>query len=232
MEPHNGAVFGSVYGANGHEYDEIECYGLGCWSRGLLRCHILRFTYYGRSWITIGNHEGPGPSSHLLRGVSGNPRIRHYSANRVHFVLPSWRSPCSHSLCSHCTGHEAEGQFQTKISDDVNWIQKKYFFKQNETHSTHQHYLQRSETTGVDTLNNVQLLESSHFLENDRDSRTWRVLGLFRIGLGPCEFLRCLECFLHALRLHWVEWQNKFYYGDGVAFEPAAYKALAGRQRG
>lgn len=40
----------------------------------------------------------------------------------------------------------------------------------------------------------------------------------FLVTLSIILIMDSMECFLHTLRLHWVEFQNKFYKADGVAF--------------
>lgn len=46
------------------------------------------------------------------------------------------------------------------------------------------------------------------------------------VTFGVIICMDSLECFLHALRLHWVEFQNKFYKADGYKFNPLDIKDL------
>lgn len=69
---------------------------------------------------------------------------------------------------------------------------------------------------GVPHTNSVTIILLSFFF--------WYAFMTVTFGILMC--MDVLECFLHTLRLHWVEFQNKFYKGGGYLYAPFSFQKV------
>ncbi|CAD8050641.1 unnamed protein product [Paramecium primaurelia] len=66
-----------------------------------------------------------------------------------------------------------------------------------------------------------ELVKSGGFVGAIRLVFGYSVFSL--ITFDVLTMMDVFECFLHALRLHWVEFQSKFFKADGYAFQKCSY---------
>lgn len=156
-------------------------------------------------WLSCVTRSGR-PAVHLcapLNFKSYSPKAHHYTLN------PSARTPDAHQLISSLL-HRRRRQSVNKAIETIEFVLGMV--------SNTASYLR----LWALSLAHTEL--AAVFWEKAMLS-TIEMGNAFAIFIGFAVFagvtfgvilcMDVLECFLHALRLHWVEFQNKFYKADG-----------------
>ena len=84
--------------------------------------------------------------------------------------------------------------------------------------------LAHSQLSNVFFNGTIGLFKSNYFFINGILLSTFGIVAFVIVTSIVLLFMDAMESFLHTLRLHWVEFQNKFFHADGYMFMPFCFK--------
>ena len=84
--------------------------------------------------------------------------------------------------------------------------------------------LAHSQLSDVFFNGTIGLFQTNYFIINAFLLSTFGIVSFVCVTFIVLLFMDAMESFLHTLRLHWVEFQNKFFHADGHMFMPFCFK--------